>query len=202
MNLLHRAYLMGKEAAAAKFGPVPAATPKPAPAPQAAASGLPANQLGKPTVKNPSGMGLAPRPSVAGMAGNATAATAQTSGATSGLGSGTSSLAASTPSISAPALVQQTAAQMAANVVNSTGTQMLGALPKIGEFNAGLYPDPATRPERGPKADNGRRMYGTSFSEPTRPLNDIAAAFNSLNSTRSHDVLNDMGQAEFGTPRG
>lgn len=83
----------------------------------------------------------------------------------------------------------------------SPATAMAGKQ-KVGEFNMGMHPDPATKPDKGPKPDNGRRMYGTQFSDALRPLRDVDAAFNDLSVPKNTDVLNNMGQAEFGAPRG
>lgn len=193
MNLIDQAYLRGKAAAEAKFAPVAAPTPK-GPTPQKTqTASIPATNQVKPPVKQPANLGMTPRPSVAGMQGSSMSSSSSAP---------KSSLGASMPTLGAPSLVQQSALQMAQNTINQTGTQMLGALPKMADFNMGMLPDPSKVPDRVPKADNGRRMYGTQFSEPTRPLRDIDQAFNSLNIPKNTDVLNEMGQMEFGAPRG
>ena len=192
MNLIQRAYLQGKQAAEAKFAPVAAPTPK-APtqkAPQSATT--PATATSKPPTKAPANLSLPQRPAMPGMAGSSA------SSAASGLQSNASALAA----LSAPALAQQSATQQAVNTINQTGMQMLGPIPKMADFNMGMTPDPSTKPDAVPKGDNGRRMYGTQFNDPTRPTRDVAQAFASHDIPKNTDVLNDMGQMAFGAPRG
>jgi len=89
---------------------------------------------------------------------------------------------------------------IASPVTGGGGTQPSGV--KAGEFNMGLTPDPASKPDKVPAPDNGRRMMGTNFSDPQRPLNDINSAWSALSIPKNTDVLNEMGQAEFGAPRG
>lgn len=73
---------------------------------------------------------------------------------------------------------------------------------KASEFNMEMYPDPRSQKDERPSPDNGRRLYGTQFSDALRPLRDVDQAFNGLNIQKNTDVLNSAGQAEFGTPRG
>lgn len=73
---------------------------------------------------------------------------------------------------------------------------------KAAEFNTGMTPDPRAEADKTPSPDNGRRMYGTQFSDALRPLRDVDQAFNGLNIQKNTDVLNSAGQAEFGAPRG
>lgn len=47
--------------------------------------------------------------------------------------------------------------------------------------------------------DNGRRTYGTRFEDSGRPSRIVSQAFNSLNSTRPSDLINDAGQAFVGS---
>ena len=73
---------------------------------------------------------------------------------------------------------------------------------KAGEFNMGMTPDPATKPDKTPAPDNGRRMMGNRFNDPQHPLNDINSAWNALSIPKNTDVLNEAGQMEVGAPRG
>lgn len=86
----------------------------------------------------------------------------------------------------------------------SQGNNVLGPLPKMAEFNFGVNPDPAAKPDpKGtPAPDNGRRIYGTQFTDALRPARDVDQAFNALSIPKPTDVLNEMGQAEFGAPNG
>lgn len=77
-----------------------------------------------------------------------------------------------------------------------------GSLGKTGAFNMGMTPDPSTKPDHDPKADNGPRVLGTSFTDPPGPLLDINSAWNALSIPKNTDVLNEAGQAEIGAPSG
>lgn len=208
MSIFDYAYSLGKQAAEAKFSPVPAPAPR-NPAPQSAST-----QASR-TAPPPSRGGA-----VSPIAGSSSSSKSVMPGQMVNANKGPELPA----SFGAPALLQQTAAQTAADTVAQRGTGM-GAggstgtgvnmgmppanvvppvikmpPPKLADFNMGMTPDPSSKPDRVPKPDNGRRVYGTSFSEPLRPLRDVDQAFNSLSIQKNTDVLNSMGQAEFGSP--
>lgn len=92
----------------------------------------------------------------------------------------------------------------AGSVGGNAGPAMggVGGGMKAGEFNMGMTPDPASKPDKVPAPDNGRRTMGTRFNDPQHPINDINSAWNALSIPKNTDVLNEMGQAEFGSPRG
>ena len=73
---------------------------------------------------------------------------------------------------------------------------------KAGEFNMGMTPDPASKPDKVPAPDNGRRMTGNRFNDPQHPLGDISSAWNAQGIPKNTDVLNEAGQMAFGAPRG
>lgn len=208
MTLFEQAYLAGKQAAEARFAPVPAPAPR-NPAPRSASTSATR------TAAPPSRAG-----GVSALSGGSSASKSVMPGQMINANKGPELPA----SFGAPALLQQTAAQTAADTVAQRGTGMgaggstgtgvnLGMPPpnvtppvikvpalKLADFNMGMTPDPASKPDKIPKADNGRRVYGTSFSEPLRPLRDVDQAFNALSIPKNTDVLNEMGQAEFGSP--
>lgn len=53
-------------------------------------------------------------------------------------------------------------------------------------------------PKDAVSSDNGRRAYGTNFTEPGRQNRSVGAAFDSLNSTKPGDFLNSGGEAFIG----
>jgi hypothetical protein len=193
VNFIEHAYLQGKQAAEAKFAPVAAPTPKGPATPATQTASTPATNQVKPAVKAPASLGLTPKASLPGMQ-------SMSSSSLSSSTSPKSTLAASMPTVGAPALAQQSAMQFASDTINSAGKQMLGALPKMADFNFGMHPDPSTTPDHVPKGDNGRRQFGTQFNDPRRPARDVDQAFNGLHIQKNTDVLNEMGQMEFGAP--
>lgn len=48
-------------------------------------------------------------------------------------------------------------------------------------------------------SDNGRRAYGTNFTEPGRQNREVGRAFDALNSTRPSDFINAGNEAMIGT---
>lgn len=50
--------------------------------------------------------------------------------------------------------------------------------------------------------DNGRRDFGTNFTEPGRPSREVSRAFDDLSSTKPSDLLNDANQALVGVTGG
>ena len=47
-------------------------------------------------------------------------------------------------------------------------------------------------------SDNGKRAYGNQFNAPGNQNRSVGQAFNSLDSTRPSDFLNEMGQGLIG----
>ena len=221
MNYLQYAYEEGVKAAAAAHGVGKLVSPG---APKAHAP-TPSTTMGKsPTSPGGSG-GISSTPSAGSTPATMSSTNASTipSLASAGVGPGG---VAPQPAITPQSLATQTAAAGAGTVfqlgsagqrhsVRTMGTELPGlagpatangaagnSAAKMGEFNMGMTPDPATLPDKGPKADNGRRMYGTNFSDCESPLRDISSAFDALRIPKNTDVLNEAGQMEFGAPRG
>lgn len=68
---------------------------------------------------------------------------------------------------------------------------------KLAEFNFGV----TARPEKKDRisSDNGRRAYGTNFTEPGRQNRSVGQAFDALNSTKPSDFINAGNEAMIGT---
>jgi hypothetical protein len=71
---------------------------------------------------------------------------------------------------------------------------------KLAEWNWELTAHPKKKDTI--SSDNGRRAYGTNFSEPGRPSRSVSKAFDALSTTRPSDLLNDAGQASIGSGTG
>lgn len=216
MNFLQYAYEQGKLAAEASHGVGKLVSPG---APKAH-SPTPSTTMAK-SPSSPGGVTTTAAPApFTGASSRSGVSPSVLSPSTVGAGA----LGAPSP-FAASELAKQTASQMAGqNVTNhhfgsTQATRVFGADPragsvggtagpggagsmKAGEFNIGMTPDPSTKPDRTPAPDNGRRMMGNRFNDPLKPLNDINSAFSALSIPKNTDVLNEMGQASFGAPRG
>jgi hypothetical protein len=117
-------------------------------------------------------------------------------------GAGTGVPAGATPKAVPYASTGTAGANPGAPMPARAGSTTVTSGTKAGEFNMGMTPDSMAYPDKVPSPDNGRRMYGTQFSDALRPLRDVDQAFNGLNIQKNTDVLNSAGQAEFGAPRG
>lgn len=117
-------------------------------------------------------------------------------------GGGTGVPAGATPKAVPYASTGTAGANPGAPMPARAGSTTVASGSKAAEFNMGMTPDPLSSPDKVPSPDNGRRMYGTQFSDALRPLRDVDQAFNALNIQKNTDVLNSAGQAEFGAPRG
>lgn len=68
---------------------------------------------------------------------------------------------------------------------------------KLAEWNWELT---GSRPKKDAiSSDNGRRAYGTNFTEPGRQNRSVGQAFDSLNSTKPSDLINAGNEALIGT---
>lgn len=217
MNTLQRAYAEGVKLAESAHGVGKLVAP-----------GAPKAQTPSPSTtmtKSPSagGMLVAPRAAPAPFAGGSSSRGSL--GATSPSVVGQRGAAAPSP-FAASELAKQTASQMANQNVTNThfgstqAVRVFGADPragsvggsagpaggvggvKAGEFNMGMTPDPASKPDKTPAPDNGHRMMGNRFNDPQHPLNDISSAWNAQSIPKNTDVLNEAGQMEVGAPRG
>ncbi len=181
MNVLQRAYEAGKLAAEAAFKPVAAPQPK-GPTPQKSeTASTNATQQVKPPAKAPADLGLPQVPTLPGMSSSALS-----TGSSRGPG------ATAARAVSAPHLNQMSALQFASQTIQGA-QNTLGPLAKLSEFNMGMTPNPSTKPDSCPKADNGRRVLGTNFADKPGSHRDINQAFNSLSVQKNHDVVPDMG---------
>jgi hypothetical protein len=68
---------------------------------------------------------------------------------------------------------------------------------KLAEWNWELTGRPTKKDDI--SSDNGRRAYGTSFTEPGRQNREVGKAFDQLNTTRPSDFLNAGNEAMIGT---
>jgi len=71
---------------------------------------------------------------------------------------------------------------------------------KLAEWNWELTGRPVKRDAI--QADNGRRAYGTQFTEPGRQNRSVGQAFDALNSTKPCDFLNEANQGLIGATGG
>ena len=67
---------------------------------------------------------------------------------------------------------------------------------KLAEFNFELTGRPVKKDAI--SSDNGRRAYGTNFTEPGRQNRSVGQAFDSLSATKPSDFLNSGGEALVG----
>ena len=231
MNLFKQAYAAGVKAAKETFTPVAAPKPQgKAPGSRTAMSAsqtaaLPSNRTSLVAPAAGAGSATNVASAITGApvmtAGNSLAATPSAVNAARGTAQ---ALAANNPQVALAAMAATNNASTARAVPGAgaaTPIEVSGVRPtsvalantnapsasnpaaaKMGEFNMGLTPDPIVNPDKVPSPDNGRRMYGTQFSDALRPLRDVDQAFNALNIQKNTDVLNSAGQAEFGAPRG
>lgn len=78
----------------------------------------------------------------------------------------------------------------------SGATTALAAF-KLAEWNWELT---GSRPKKDAiSSDNGRRAYGTNFTEPGRQNRAVGQAFDALNSTKPSDFINAGNEALIGT---
>lgn len=218
MNILQHAYNTGVKLAESAHGVGKLVAP-----------GAPKAQSPSPSTtmtKSPSAGGMAAAPKApAPLTGGSSTGSRSALGATAPSVLGQRGAAAPSP-FAASELAKQTASQIANQNVTNThfgstqAIRVFGADPragsvggsagpaggvggmKAGEFNMGMTPDPASKPDKTPAPDNGRRMMGNRFNDPQRPLNDISSAWNAMNIPKNTDVLNEAGQMEVGAPRG
>lgn len=68
---------------------------------------------------------------------------------------------------------------------------------KLADWNWELTANPVKKDAI--SSDNGRRAYGTNFTEPGRQNREVGQAFDQLNSTRPSDFINAGNEAMIGT---
>jgi len=84
---------------------------------------------------------------------------------------------------------------------SATAAYSLGCIAALGRFKCSEWNWEMTgRPLKKDKIspDNGRRAYGVNFDEPGRPSRAVGQAFNSLNSTKPSDFLNEGNEGMIG----